>query len=57
METLDLDRTVLDESLQLSTGVSEQEARNLLGAFLFRGDDVFKPVKVLSGGEKAGLPW
>ncbi|MAE53037.1 MAG: ABC transporter ATP-binding protein [Opitutae bacterium] len=55
VETLNLDRTVLDESLQLSTGVSEQEARNLLGAFLFRGDDVFKPVKVLSGGEKSRL--
>ena len=55
VETLNLNRTVLDESLQLSTGVSEQMARNLLGAFLFRGDDVFKPVKVLSGGEKSRL--
>ncbi|MEK9773968.1 MAG: ABC-F family ATP-binding cassette domain-containing protein, partial [Opitutae bacterium] len=55
VETLNLERTVLDESLQLSTGVSEQQARNLLGAFLFRGDDVFKPVKVLSGGEKSRL--
>ena len=55
VETLNLHTTVLDESLQLSTGASEQQARNLLGAFLFRGDDVFKPVKVLSGGEKSRL--
>ena len=55
VETLDLERTVVDEALQLATGVSEQEARTLLGAFLFRGDDVFKPVKVLSGGEKSRL--
>ena len=55
VETLDLERTVVDEALQLANGVSEQEARTLLGAFLFRGDDVFKPVKVLSGGEKSRL--
>ena len=55
VETLDLSRTVVDEALQLASGVSEQDARTLLGAFLFRGDDVFKPVKVLSGGEKSRL--
>ena len=55
VETLDLSSTVVDEALQLASGVSEQDARTLLGAFLFRGDDVFKPVKVLSGGEKSRL--
>lgn len=45
------DRTVLEEVLG-STGVTPQEARNLLGRFLFRGDDVFKHVRDLSGGER-----
>ncbi|MEO8205231.1 MAG: ABC-F family ATP-binding cassette domain-containing protein, partial [Chthoniobacterales bacterium] len=47
--------TVLEEAIAGTKGVSEQMARTLLGAFLFRGDDVFKRVTVLSGGEKSRL--
>jgi ATP-binding cassette subfamily F protein 3 len=54
-ESLNSDRTVLEEAYSVSPGLQEQEARNLLGAFLFSGDDVFKKVKVLSGGEKSRL--
>ncbi|MFA7231757.1 MAG: ATP-binding cassette domain-containing protein [Victivallaceae bacterium] len=36
-------------------GISEVELRSFMGKMLFSGDDVFKPVKVLSGGEKARL--
>lgn len=56
VEVLDLNRSVLDEAMDnTAAGVHGQEVRNLLGAFLFRGDDVHKPVKVLSGGEKSRL--
>jgi len=56
VEVLDLERSVIDEAMeQTDRSVHEQDARTLLGAFLFRGDDVFKKVKVLSGGEKSRL--
>jgi ATP-binding cassette subfamily F protein 3 len=48
-------RSVLEEALELDRRPPEQLARTLLGSFLFRGDDVFKPVGVLSGGEKTRL--
>ncbi len=54
-ENLNTDRSVLEEAFSVSPGIPEQEVRNLLGAFLFSGDDVFKRVKVLSGGEKSRL--
>src|SRR5438067_281461 len=47
--------TVLENVLDVPDPVSEQTARTVLGSFLFRGDDVFKTVSVLSGGEKSRL--
>jgi ATP-binding cassette subfamily F protein 3 len=56
VEVLDLTRSVLEEALQrVENGLSDQDVRNLLGSFLFRGDAVHKKVKVLSGGEKSRL--
>jgi ATP-binding cassette subfamily F protein 3 len=52
---LDPKRTVLEEGLDTPQRVTEQFVRTVLGSFLFRGDDVFKSVSVLSGGEKSRL--
>jgi ATP-binding cassette, subfamily F, member 3 len=54
-EMFDLRRTVLAEASDIPNPPNEQAVRSILGAFLFRGDDVFKPVSVLSGGEKSRL--
>ncbi len=54
-ETLDYERTILENMLSSSREIREPEARNILGSFLFTGDDVHKPVKVLSGGERTRL--
>jgi ATP-binding cassette, subfamily F, member 3 len=54
-DTLNLDHTVLEEAAECGATVPEQTVRTMLGAFLFRDDEVFKPVKVLSGGEKSRL--
>ena len=54
-ETLDYERTILENMLSSSREIREPEARNVLGSFLFTGDDVHKPVKVLSGGERTRL--
>lgn len=54
-EELNLHKTVLDEVLSVSGDMPHTHVRTLLGAFLFRGDDVEKKVGVLSGGEKARL--
>ena len=55
VEMLNVRQTVLESVLDVPDPVSEQTARTVLGSFLFRGDDVFKTVGVLSGGEKSRL--
>jgi ATP-binding cassette subfamily F protein 3 len=54
-ETLDLNKTVLQTVQDASTAGTPGQVRSLLGCFLFTGDDAFKPVSVLSGGEKSRL--
>lgn len=54
LDRLNSEYTVL-EQIENDFDMGEREARNLLGMFLFRGDDVFKPVSLLSGGERAWL--
>ena len=57
-DNLDLDATVLANVMELRTAendLTEQQARAILGSFLFRKDDVFKKTSVLSGGEKSRL--
>lgn len=51
-EGLNADRTIIDEIRQVSV-LSEDGARSFLGRFLFTGDDVFKPIGALSGGERS----
>src|SRR4051812_15004101 len=53
LEALNVEHEVLEEMKLAGTGKTELELRQLLGCFLFSGDDVFKKIKVLSGGEKA----
>ena len=53
LESLHLDYEVLEELQYDAHHKTEMELRNMLGCFLFGGDDVFKKIKVMSGGEKA----
>jgi ATP-binding cassette subfamily F protein 3 len=55
VETLNERQTVLECVQDMPNPQGEQTCRSVLGSFLFRGDDVFKPVAVLSGGEKSRL--
>ena len=54
-ETLDVDRSVLENMRSAAPGLTGPEQRTVLGSFLFSGDDVDKPAGVLSGGEKTRL--
>lgn len=53
LESLHLQNEMLDELRQHAPDKTDQELRTVLGCFLFTGEDVFKKIKVLSGGEKA----
>jgi ATPase subunit of ABC transporter with duplicated ATPase domains len=54
-ETLDTQRSVLENMASAAPGLPAVELRRILGSFLFTGDDVDKPAGVLSGGEKTRL--
>ena len=55
VDVLNTSSTVLEEAMDTPQALTEEHARTVLGSFLFRGDDVFKRVGVLSGGEKSRL--
>lgn len=52
-DILNYERSILENILDARADLGEKDARQLLGSFLFSGEAVYKPVKVLSGGEKA----
>ncbi|WP_426567010.1 ABC-F family ATP-binding cassette domain-containing protein [Angustibacter sp. McL0619] len=54
-ETLDTERTVLENMRTAAPDLGDTDVRKVLGSFLFSGDDAEKPVRVLSGGEKTRL--
>lgn len=54
-EIMDAEKTVLETIDQIAVGDIRLKIRDILGAFLFRGEDVDKKVKVLSGGERSRL--
>ena len=53
LESLHLGNTILEELQAFAPKHTDTELRGILGCFLFTGDDVFKKIKVLSGGEKS----
>ena len=55
LESLNLKHNLLEEIATVSAEYTENELRTVLGCFLFTGEEVFKKVKVLSGGEKSRL--
>ena len=55
MEYLDGNKTILDTMIDAANEKNRSKVRDILGSFLFSGDDVDKYVKVLSGGERNRL--
>ncbi|WP_420154729.1 ABC-F family ATP-binding cassette domain-containing protein [Siphonobacter sp.] len=53
LEALNIENTLIDELREMGTDKTEAQLRGILGCFLFSSDDVFKKIKVLSGGEKS----
>lgn len=53
LESLQVENTLLEELKATGTAKTEMELRSILGCFLFSGEEVFKKIKVLSGGEKS----
>ena len=53
LEALNVENTIIDEMKECGSSKTETELRSILGCFLFTNDDVFKKIKVLSGGEKS----
>ncbi|GAA4354962.1 ABC-F family ATP-binding cassette domain-containing protein [Hymenobacter saemangeumensis] len=53
LESLNVDNEILQEMNEAGSKRNEMELRSVLGSFLFTGDEVFKKIKVLSGGEKS----
>ncbi|MFN3446577.1 MAG: ABC-F family ATP-binding cassette domain-containing protein, partial [Bacteroidia bacterium] len=53
LESLNVENEIIEEMRQYGTDRTETELRTILGCFLFTNDEVFKKIKVLSGGEKA----
>jgi len=53
LESLNVENEIIDEMRQYAVDRSETDLRTILGCFLFTNDEVFKKIKVLSGGEKA----
>ena len=54
-QNVNYDETVWSEIQSIDTKADDKEKRNLLGAFLFKNEDLYKPINVLSGGEKSRL--
>lgn len=54
-ETLDPEKTVLEEVMEAGKDLREEDARGILGSFLFRKEEIYKKTKILSGGEKSRL--